>query len=226
MKLSSALPASVRAIVVSAVAGFLSMTGAMATPITSLAPLNTNGTDVYAIYLFSLAGDTLNLSEVGPNAVPNIFCNNSNNGCTAATTGEMVYLGNPGPSLVFGLTDLTDPASYTTNALGADGYAHYVLSPTVNAGDATAVNAAFETLGFGALSSAGAAPIAALGITPGTVVTFVEWEDRMGGDYDYNDFVFAFTDPIPVGVPEPMTLAMFGIGLLAFAGCYRRFRKT
>jgi len=195
---------------------------AMAEPITTLTPLNTNGMDVYAIYLFSLAGDTLNLGEVAPNSVSNIFCNYSNDGCTAATTGQTVYLGNPGPGLVFGLTDVSQPGTYATNALASDGYAHDILSPTVSASDAAAVNAAFETFGFGPLTSAGADPIAALGETPGTVVTFVEWEDRIGGDYDYNDFVFAFTYPVPV--PEPMTLAMFGFGLAALAGFAWRTR--
>jgi hypothetical protein len=204
--------------------GLVLMSGAvMSEPITTLAPLNTNGTDVYAVYLFSLAGDTLNLSEVGPNPVSNIFCNYSNGACSAATTGQTFYLGNPGPGLVFGLTDVTQPATYTTNALASDGYAHDILSPTVSASDTTAVNAAFETFGFGPLTSAGADPIAALGETPGTVITFVEWEDRIGGDYDYNDFVFAFTDPVPV--PEPTTLAMFGFGLAAFVGFRRRIRK-
>jgi hypothetical protein len=214
----------VQTIVRSATVGLLFMAGAAnATPVSTLTPLNTNGTDVYAIYMFSLAGDTLNLSEVGPNSVSNIFCNYSNNGCTAATTGQTVFLGNPGPGLVFGLTDVTDPATYTTNALAADGYAHDILSPTVSAGDAAAVNAAWETFGFGPITPNGADPIALLGQTPGTQVTFVEWEDRISGDYDYNDFVFAFTDP-PIGVPEPMTLAMFGLGLAALAGFAWRSR--
>lgn len=210
----------------SAVAGFLSMSGAaMATPVTTLTPISSNGTDVYAIYMFSLAGDTLNLSEIGPNPVSNIFCNYSNNGCTAATTGQTVYLGKTGPGLVFGLTDVTVPNLYRTDALGPDGYAHDIVSPTVDASDSAAVDAAWETFGFGPLSPGGAAPIAALGETPGTVVTFVEWEDRVGGDYDYNDFVFAFTDP-PATVPEPATIAMFAFGLAGLLGIALQMRRT
>jgi hypothetical protein len=211
-----------------AAAGLLCMASAAnATPVSTLSPLVSDGANVYAIYLFSLAGDTLNLSEIGPNSVSNIFCNYSNGSCSAALSGQTVYLGNPGPGLVFALTDVSNPATYTTNALASDGYAHDVLSPTVSASDPAAVNAAFETLGFGAIASAYADPIAALGRTPGTSVTFVEWEDRIGGDYDYNDFVFAFTDPpSAIAAPEPMTLAMFGFGLAALVGFGRRVRKT
>ena len=216
-----------RTIFGSAITGFLLMGGAaMATPVSTLTPITSNGTDVYAVYLFSLAQDTLNLSEVGPDSVTNIFCNYSNGTCSAALSGQTFYLGKPGPGLVFGLTDVSDPATFTTNALGADGYAHAILSATVDASDPAAVNAAFETLGFGPIVSTYADPIAALGQVPGTSVTFVKWEDKIGGDYDYNDFVFAFTDPPAVAaVPEPMTIAMFGLGLAGLIGFGRIARR-
>src|SRR5579871_3093232 len=103
----------------SAIMAALLMSGtAMATPVTTLTPITSNGTDVYAVYMFSLAGDTLILSEAGPNPISNIFCNYSNGSCAAATLGETVYLGKTGPGLVFSLTDLSVPNVYTTNSLG------------------------------------------------------------------------------------------------------------
>jgi hypothetical protein len=200
---------------------------ATATPITTLTPLNSNGTDAYAIYISSYAGDTLNLSEIAPNAIANIFCNYSNGACTASTIGQTINLGNTGPGIVFGLTDLKHSVTYLTDALAADGYAHDMVSATVDAGNAGDVAAAFAGFGQGALDPAAAASIALLGETPGTIVTFVAWEDTLNGDYDYNDMIFAFTDPVVVAaVPEPLTLAMFGFGLAALVVLHRRIRKA
>ena len=90
----------------------------------------------------------------------------------------------------------------------------------MDASDPGAVAAAYALYGQGALPSAAAASIAALGLLPETVVTFVGWEDRLHGDYDYNDLIFAFTDP-PAELDEPATLALFGIGLFGL-GMFRR----
>ena len=205
----------------------LMCTAATATPITTLTPITSNGSDVYAVYVFSQAHDTLNLSEIAPNSISNIFCNKSNGGCTASAIGETIHLGNTDPGIVFGLTDVTHSVSFATNALGPDGFAHDIVSATVDAGNAAAVAAAFATFGQGALDPAAAASIGLLGETPGTIVTFVAWEDTLSGDYDYNDLIFAFTDPIPRGaVPEPMSLAMFGVGFVFLAGFSRRTRKA
>ncbi len=210
-----------------AISGLLLTSGfAMATPITTLTPLNSNGTDVYAVYVFSEAHDALNLSEIGPNSISNIFCNHSNGGCSASAIGQTVYLGNTGPGIVFGLTDVTDPAHYRTDALASDGFAHDLVSATVDASNASAVAAAFDSFGQGAINPAAAASISTLGETSGTVVTFVAWEDTINGDYDYNDFIFAFTDPPAAAVPEPMTLAMFGFGLAALVGFRRQWRRA
>jgi hypothetical protein len=203
---------------------FLTSGAAVATPITTLTPLHSNGSDVVAVYVFSDAGDTSVLGEVGPNAVSNIFCNHSYGSCTAAAIGQTLDLGNTGPGIVFSLTDMTKPNTFQTDALASNGYAQDLVSATVDAGDAGAVDAAYGIFGEGALPGAAAASIALLGQTPGTVITFVGWEDRTNGDFDYNDLIFAFTDP--VGVPEPSTLALFAFGLAALAGFGRRVSKA
>ncbi len=46
------------------------------------------------------------------------------------------------------------------------------------------------------------------------------WEDRISGDNDYNDMV-VFANDVSL-VPEPTTLAIFGLGLLALARVSRR----
>jgi hypothetical protein len=194
-----------------------------ATPVTTLKPLNSNGTEMFAVYVFSEAADTLNLSEIAPNTIPNIFCDHSNGGCTASSIGQIIDLGLTDPGIVFSLTDITVHNTFRTDAFAADGYAHSLISNTVDASNAAAVAAAYNIFGQGTLLPAAATSIALLGQTPDTVVTFVGWEDRLRGDYDYNDLIFAFTDPPrePTNVPEPETLAIFTIGLVGF-GMFRR----
>ena len=62
--------------------------------------------------------------------------------------------------------------------------------------------------------------IAALGGT----VQLVGFEDRRGGDYDYNDLIFAFS-AVQVAVPEPASLALLSLGLFG-VGMLRRSRPA
>jgi hypothetical protein len=60
------------------------------------------------------------------------------------------------------------------------------------------------------------------GFAPGTV--FYGWEDRAfpGADADFNDLVFTVT---AVPVPEPSTIAILGLGLVALGGMMMRPRR-
>lgn len=55
--------------------------------------------------------------------------------------------------------------------------------------------------------------------------TFVSFEDMVGGgDKDYNDHRFSFTNVAVTAVPEPSTVALMlaGVGVLGFLGARRR----
>jgi len=43
-----------------------------------------------------------------------------------------------------------------------------------------------------------------------------------GGDFDYNDLIFGFLGIDAPSVPEPMTLSLLGVGLVALAAIRRR----
>lgn len=56
----------------------------------------------------------------------------------------------------------------------------------------------------------------------------IAFEDlSVGSDWDYNDMVVGLSDiaPAPTSVPEPMPLALMGLGLLGMIGASRRNRR-
>ena len=59
----------------------------------------------------------------------------------------------------------------------------------------------------------------------------VGWEDLIGGDWDYNDLIFGFTDlvaptTLAAPVPEPTSTALLGAALLSFGIVRRRKRSA
>ncbi len=86
----------------------------------------------------------------------------------------------------------------------------------------------FGAFGVGALPAAAADALAALGAPP--VLYYVGFEDRQGGDFDYNDLVLAVVrSPVAAAVvAEPAGVALLASGLLGLGlglGVTRRRRR-
>jgi len=187
---------------------FMALGGvAEASPVTTQPDaLSVNG-DVTVVFIGSDAGDTSLLSLVG--GLADLFCNHSTSSCTAAAAGDTVDLGTLSGNLVFQLHDITVPQIYDTANAHSDGY--YYAKVVSN----------YNDLGIFPIPQSAADIIASL-MTSNSVVRYVAFEDRVGGDYDYNDFVFAVIDPPTNGVPEPASLFLVGAGLAGMAARRRR----
>jgi hypothetical protein len=190
---------------------------AEAAPITTPPPVITAlGGNVTAVYVFADAWDTSSLGLAAPSpAVPQIFCNHVLGSCgTANSAGDVMSLGNRNGMLTFTLSNLTTGLAY--DSVSADGGGAYHAMITTD----------YSDFGVGALPAGAAAVLAGL-----SNVTFVGWEDldaTNGSDFDYNDLIFAFSNTAPnenPGVPEPLTLALMGAGLVGAFGL-RRIKKS
>jgi hypothetical protein len=182
----------------------MALASAQAAPITSPPPALTATGDVKAIYIFANARNTSFLDEASPVSWPGIFCNHPSASCTGNMAGDIVDLGTQSGALAFGPRNVTSGKTYWTNMADAGGVYHAVFSTD------------YSTFGLGALPSAAVTALAGL-----SNVTFVAWEDleaSNGADFDYNDLVFAFSNTTSGSVPEPISLSLFGAGLLGLAG--------
>jgi hypothetical protein len=198
----------------------LSTVGAFAGPITTPPPIITAVGDVKAIYIFADAGDTSILNELTPRAISQIFCNHSTAGCTAASAGDTVNLFPPpqnGP-MTFSLVNTSTGLTFTTNLADADGNYHARITSN------------YADFGVGALPGGASSVIAGL-LGLGNSITYIGFEDhslaQVGADFDYNDLIFAFANTVttPTAIPEPLTISLFGAGIVG-AGWLSRRRKN
>lgn len=203
-----------RSILAAGIGILMSTAAAHAVPITDPPPaLNANG-DVTAVYIFADAGDSSILNELTPQAIAQIFCNASVNGCTASVSGDTKALFPPPQfgSMVFSLENVSTGTTFTTNTADSDGNYHALI--TTNYAD----------FGLGDLPVAAQTALSGLSGS----ITYIGWEDLtldQDGDFDYNDLIFAFANTQLTQIPEPLTLSLFGAGLAGAAWVGRRRAK-
>lgn len=159
---------------------------------------------ITVIYVYQNAADisTLSWSQAG-SAFAQLI---KNNGVGATAIGNTQVFGAAG-AVTFRLANLTQLYSFDTGVQDpVDGRLHARVTQN------------FADFGVGPLPGAAAAAIAA---QPAGPFTFVGFEDRRNGDYDFNDLIYWFR-PVIAEVPAPAGLALFGAGLLGLAALGRR----
>lgn len=146
---------------------------AQASPLGSQpATINTSGDSVMLVYIGSDAADSSTLSINGGAA--NVFCNH----CSTTSVGSAVSVASFSGPLDFQLHDNTVANVFDTGAVSSDGKYHAVVQSN------------YADLGLSSIPDAALDTITAL-TKDNSTVSYVAFEDRIGGDYDYNDFVFA-----------------------------------
>jgi hypothetical protein len=174
-------------------------------------PLITNGPPVSSVYVFGDARDTSDLYSGIGTLGQFLFTDHP-----SPAAGDTVLV-SPSPSagfpIYFSLDNLTSPNIFTTG----------IANPS-DPGNPYHAKSSSNLADFGvSIGPANAAAVpAAVSVLPGSII-YVGFEDRIGGDYDYNDLIFALNSVSNVA-PEPATIAVFGIGLMGLG--LVRLRKS
>lgn len=197
----------------------LSAVAAQAGPITTPPPTLSAVGDVRAVFVYANAGDVSVLNEIKPKSVSQIFCNHTTVGCTAASSGDQMDLGIQSGPMEFSLLDENSGTTFFNDAADSDGNYHALVTSN------------FADFNVGAIPLGADSVITSL-MGMGNNITYVGFEDRtaaQGGDFDYNDLIFAFANTVagPTStIPEPLTLSMFGAGIAGAAWLRRRRKVT
>lgn len=196
-----------------ATAAFVVTAGAaLASPVTTPPQSLTASGNVTLVFIGFEAADTNFLSQVG--GMANIFCNYAEGSCSlGSASGAVADLGTQSGQLTFELHDISVANVFDTISLASDGAYH------------ANIVANYADLGIFPMPAPAASAISTVSAAhPGSVVWYIGFEDRLKGDYDYNDFVIAAVLSPENSVPEPMTLSLVGTGLFLMGS--RRRRKV